>query len=88
LRKKIIAHESDTHPGIASRVAIPFAHKVFTGFENVFPQGEAVGQVLSDDIFYDSTQQQAEQRNILIQTEFLEKYKKIPRHKTIVLVLG
>ncbi len=50
LRKKIVVHESDTHPGLVNRIASRFANKVFTGFEWALPDGETVGQILSDDI--------------------------------------
>ncbi|MEI6774995.1 MAG: glycosyltransferase [bacterium] len=33
LRRKIILHESDTHPGLVNRIASRFAKKSFTGFE-------------------------------------------------------
>lgn len=50
LRKKIVVHESDTHPWLVNRIASRFAKKVFTGFEWVFIDGQTVGQILSDDI--------------------------------------
>jgi len=50
LRRKIVVHESDTHPGLVNKIAARFAKKVFTGFEWALSDGETVGQILSDDI--------------------------------------
>ena len=50
LRKKIIVHESDTHPGLVNRIASRFAKKTFTGFDWSLPTGETVWQIVSDDI--------------------------------------
>lgn len=49
-RVRIVAHESDSKPGISTRVAAKFANKVFTGFPNVVAWGEYVGQILSEDL--------------------------------------
>lgn len=54
LRKKIVVHESDTHSGLVNRIASRFAKKVFTWFEWVLPDGQAIGQILSDDIVIDT----------------------------------
>ncbi len=50
LRKKIIVHESDTHPGLVNKIASHFAQKTFTGFEWALSDGETIGQILSDTI--------------------------------------
>ncbi len=54
LRKKIIVHESDTRPWLVNRIASRFAKKVFTGFEWALPDGETIGQILSDDIIIET----------------------------------
>jgi len=51
-KKKIIVHESDTHSGLVNKMAAYFADRIFTGFDNVLPRSETVGQILSDDIAY------------------------------------
>jgi len=82
LRKKIIVHESDTHSGLVNKIAARFADKVFTGFDNVLPRSETVGQILSDDIaFGDDT-------NAIKDAKISEILTKIPKKKTIVLVIG
>jgi len=50
LRKKIIVHESDVHPGMVNRIASRYTSATFTGFDNVLPNAITVGQILSDDI--------------------------------------
>ncbi|MDD2536906.1 MAG: glycosyltransferase [Candidatus Absconditabacteria bacterium] len=50
LRKKILVHESDVHPGLVNTIASKFATTTFTGFDNVLPGAITVGQILSDDI--------------------------------------
>lgn len=50
LRKKIIVHESDTHPGLVNKIASRFAAKTFTGFDWALANGQVIGQILSDDI--------------------------------------
>lgn len=92
LRKKIVAHESDTHPWLSSRVATPFAKKVFTWFSNVFSKAEVVGQILSDDIYFDPNKLKTKNKT-LIKDNFIEKFSNIlgeennKKDKTIVLVL-
>jgi len=54
LRKKIVVHESDTHPGLVNKIASHFARKVFTWFEWALSEGQTIGQILSDDIIIDS----------------------------------
>lgn len=53
LRKKIIVHESDTHPGLVNKIASKFASKVFTWFDNVLAHSHTVGQIISDKIIFD-----------------------------------
>lgn len=53
LCKKIIVHESDTKPGLVNKIASRFAKKVFTWFEWALPNGQTIGQILSDDIITD-----------------------------------
>jgi UDP-N-acetylglucosamine--N-acetylmuramyl-(pentapeptide) pyrophosphoryl-undecaprenol N-acetylglucosamine transferase len=82
LRKRIIVHESDTHSGLVNKIATRFADKIFTGFDNVLPKSETVGQILSDDIaFGDDT-------NAIKNAKIGEILAKIPKKKTIVLVIG
>ena len=50
LRRKIVVHESDVHPGLVNKIASRFASAVFTGFDEVLPNTITVGQILSDDI--------------------------------------
>lgn len=54
LRKKIIVHESDTHPGLVNKIASKRASKNFTGFDRVLPNGQTIGQILADDIVVDT----------------------------------
>ncbi len=83
LRKKIIAHESDTHPWLASRIATPFASRIFTWFDGVFSKAETVGQILSDDIYFDPTHPSHSQN--ASQLSHIYQHKE---NKTIVLVVG
>lgn len=48
--KKIIVHESDTHPWLVNRIASRRADEVWTGFEGVFERERVIGQILSDDL--------------------------------------
>lgn len=48
--KKIVVHESDVRSGLVNKMASKQANKVFTGFDDVLPKSETVGQILSDDI--------------------------------------
>ena len=50
LRKKIVVHESDTHPGLVNKIASRFAKKIFTGFSGALPHSETIGQIISDKI--------------------------------------
>ena len=54
LRKKIVVHESDTHPGLVNKIASKRASKTFTGFDRVLPNGQTIGQILADDIVVDT----------------------------------
>ncbi|MFA7298606.1 MAG: glycosyltransferase [Candidatus Absconditabacterales bacterium] len=54
LRRKIIVHESDTHSGLVNKIASHFAKKIFTGFEGSLPDGETIGQIISDDIIIEN----------------------------------
>lgn len=54
LRRKIVVHESDTHPGLVNKIASRFAKKVFTGFDWALKNSETIGQILSDDIIIDT----------------------------------
>jgi UDP-N-acetylglucosamine--N-acetylmuramyl-(pentapeptide) pyrophosphoryl-undecaprenol N-acetylglucosamine transferase len=82
LRKRIIVHESDTHSGLVNKMAARFADRIFTGFDNVLPGSETVGQILSDDIaFGDDT-------TAIKDAKISEILAKIPKKKTIVLVIG
>jgi UDP-N-acetylglucosamine--N-acetylmuramyl-(pentapeptide) pyrophosphoryl-undecaprenol N-acetylglucosamine transferase len=50
LRKKIFVHDSDTTPGLTTRLASRFATKNFTGFPDTLPNSIYVGQILSSDL--------------------------------------
>lgn len=50
LRKKIFVHDSDTTPGLTTRLASHFATKNFTGFPDTLPNSIYVGQILSSDL--------------------------------------
>lgn len=54
LKKKLILHESDTHPGLVNHIASRRANVNFTAFPNVLPNAQVVGQLLSDDLFASS----------------------------------
>lgn len=47
LRIPIIVHESDTHMGLANKIAARMATKVFTGFDGVYYSSFTVWQLLS-----------------------------------------
>ncbi|HMY80906.1 MAG TPA: glycosyltransferase [Candidatus Absconditabacterales bacterium] len=53
VRIPITVHESDTKPGLSTRIASWFATTVFTGFPNVLPRAKVVGQILSDELIPD-----------------------------------
>lgn len=55
LQKKIVVHESDTHPWLVNKMAARFANKVFTWFDDVLPDSKTVGQILSDEILVEDT---------------------------------
>lgn len=80
LGKKIIVHESDTHPWLVNKIAAKFAQKTFTGFEWVLPTGECAGQILSDDILFDGKLEEYPEMKKL----FAHKDKTKPR----ILVIG
>lgn len=82
LRKKIIVHESDTHSGLVNKIAARFAKKTFTGFDNVLPRSETVGQILSDDIVVHK------EHKMLEDSKLHEIQRQISPQKTIVLVVG
>ena len=50
LRIPILVHESDSKPGISARIAARFATKIFTGFKDVLPDGQYVGQILNSEL--------------------------------------
>lgn len=50
LRKSIYVHDSDTTPGLTTRLASRFATKNFTGFPDTLPNSIYVGQILSSDL--------------------------------------
>ncbi len=66
LRRKIVVHESDTHPGLVNRIASRCSKKVFTWFDWALPGGETIGQIISDDIVTDVTPQNTPTTQILI----------------------
>ncbi len=50
LHKKIIVHESDTHPWLVNKIASKFAKYTFTWFPEVLPHAKCVWQIISDDL--------------------------------------
>jgi len=75
LRKKIIVHESDTHPGLVNRLASRYAKKVFTWFDNILPKSQTIWQIISDELI--SFKQPTNFPNSLISTN---------SDKTIILI--
>ena len=76
-KAKIVIHDSDTRPGIASKITARWADKIFTGFESdYYPNSEWVGVPIN------------EVRPTKTEVENLAKSTKLnPKLKT-VLVLG
>lgn len=85
LRKKIIVHESDTHPGLVNRIASKFASKTFTWFDWVFRSSETVWQIISDEIIV-SEKNIKNWSQTLLQDNFKKTISNIDRSKTFVLV--
>lgn len=85
LRKKIIVHESDTHPWLVNRIAAKFSRKIFTGFDWVFNRSETVWQILSDEIII-SDKDIKNWSQTLVQDNFKDIISKLDRSKTLVLV--
>lgn len=71
-RKKIVVHDSDTHPGLTTRFASRFAHQNFSWFPDTLPDGEVIGQILSDKLVVD-----------LLPLPFV-----LPSDKHIILIAG
>lgn len=87
LRKKIIVHESDTHPWLVNRIAAKFACKTFTGFDWVFHKSETVWQILSDEIVV-SDKDIKNWLQTLVQDNFKNIISHVDKSKTLVLVVG
>ena len=67
LRKSIYVHDSDTTPGLTTRLASCFATKNFTGFPGTLSNSICVGQILSNDLLPLKTSfSEDEKINILI----------------------
>lgn len=66
LRKKIVVHESDTHPGLVNKIASRFAKKVFTGFNGALPKSEMIGQIISDQIIVDAPSISTKNTQVLV----------------------
>ena len=49
-RKKIYVHESDTRPGLATRICGMLATHNFSGFPDTLPNTTVVGQIMSSDL--------------------------------------
>ena len=47
---RIVVHESDSTPGLSTRIAAKFASKIFLGFPEVLQGGEYVGQIISHEL--------------------------------------
>lgn len=86
LRKKIIVHESDTHPWLVNRIASKFAYKIFTGFDWVFRNSETIWQILSDEIII-SEKDLKNWSQHLLQDNFKNIISSIDPSKTLVLVV-
>ncbi len=86
LRKKIIVHESDTHPWLVNRIASKFASKTFTGFDWVFRKWETVWQILSDEIIV-SEKDIKNWLQTLVQDNFKNIISNIDKYKTLILVV-
>lgn len=50
LRKKILVHDSDTKPGLTTRLASRFATTNFSWFPDTLPHSICIGQILSDQL--------------------------------------
>lgn len=86
LRKKIIVHESDTHPWLVNRIASKFASKTFTGFDWVFNSWETVWQILSDEIIV-SEKDIKNWLQTLVQDHFKNIISHVDKSKTLILVV-
>lgn len=86
LRKKIIVHESDTHPWLVNRIAAKFASKIFTGFDWVFRKWETVWQILSDEIII-SEKDIKNWSDTLLQDRFKNIISHVDKSKTLILVV-
>lgn len=85
LRKKIIVHESDTHPWLVNKIASNFARKSFTGFDWIFSDSETVWQILSDEIIV-SQKDIKNWLKTLVQDNFKNIISSINQTKTLVFV--
>ena len=54
LKIPIIIHESDTKTGLTNRLAAWWAKHIFTGFDGIWRLSKTVGQILSDDMIFDT----------------------------------
>ncbi len=86
LRKKIIVHESDVHPGLVNRIAAKFAQKSFTWFPKVLPNAQVVGQILSDQIIVWSIVKNQKNKWKLLETPIEEAITSSDKTKTQVLI--
>lgn len=66
LWKKIVVHESDVHSGLVNRIASKYAKKTFTWFDNVLPNSETVGQILSDDLLPKNDVKPSKQTEVIV----------------------
>lgn len=78
LRKKIILHESDTHPWLVNKIASKFAWSSFTWFEGVLPKWRVVWQILSEEIIVDKAEAKM----------FIKQYPELDTQKPRILVVG
>lgn len=85
LRRKIIVHESDTHPWLVNKIASKFASKSFTGFDFIFPWAETVWQIISDEIIV-TDKDIKNWSKTLLQDNFKNIISNIDQSKTLVLV--
>lgn len=88
---EIFMHESDTKLGITNKIAASYASKKFAGFDGVIKWAVTVGQILSNDLYFDWNTEK-----LFNQTKkgdrFQDTIKQIKtaksHFKTIVLVTG
>ncbi len=85
LRIPIVVHESDTKPGLINKLAARYAIKKFTWFDNVFPWAITVGQILSQDMLYETTTPLLQESTTSLKDKIVSLHK---QEKPLVFVSG